>query len=824
MNTLKYAPIAFLIFYLGYCEGGFMKDPSVDEIIRGVYAKVPSETEQVVPTGLTMDQHVQRITMEFKGSDGIRKPKLEHLIAGSIDEIQLSGRMDFHGLWGRCMMKPNSAEGTSVEIERHKTSYDRLGHLRSRLYQLCLNADKLSIMDHAQLWSRREWEELGDNFLASEQMVKLAIDFHTLSTIWKGYQFLWTMITQLAICSTSHRFELLSEPQIRDAAGGDEILVGTMTEFSNTVHSKRTEFDREEEFYDWLGRTVPEPYRMSHLSRFPVPNDWIRSCKRENDVITELVTICQEIGPIMSKKGPEFWKKLELVTERENLKPLLMAYQELCEFFRNGFPFDRLFEYHKLISRISREIKRFGDEVTQMTLQAHLDGMIHAQDTVAIDKVQSVNTYKGLTAKDVSNRVLRDKVNLVMNYAEELHQQPNLRPGSGEIHTNLRATEWQLREIAHLLCEVMSLDYYIEFDEVAQQVDYDVSRTNLPKVIKQKTRQFAKFIQEGLEVETDTRIENTPKQPRLRETFMEWDTDLSEALMDVKIAEPISGETLTEALRNIKSKYNLDEIMNRKSATPSTRQRKINEYNASLIHILAEFQLQDIPTKIFPLQDTPTIWEVMVKATEREFSTMLAANAEILISCLRQSQKFIQDLPVLDRIFYFTSQVKSSRRSTIIKKVQSSLKEYLNPKMSKEIEESQKFKPMTTNEINMLEKILELIRLNSKHSHYAVWKQNILPKFLDLPTNLVMILGDMFSDCSRKYLSGKKDFRDHLLGKSWEDAAFYKQIQHRFLSKKAKEELDRVLEALTEASIRKAQEEFMISKYPGQLGVLLASE
>ncbi|POW06855.1 hypothetical protein PSTT_08679 [Puccinia striiformis] len=80
MNTLKYAPIAFLIFYLGYCEGGFMKDPSVDEIIRGVYAKVPSETEQVVPTGLTMDQHVQRITMEFKGSDGIRKPKLEHLI------------------------------------------------------------------------------------------------------------------------------------------------------------------------------------------------------------------------------------------------------------------------------------------------------------------------------------------------------------------------------------------------------------------------------------------------------------------------------------------------------------------------------------------------------------------------------------------------------------------------------------------------------------------------------------------------------------------------------------------------------------------------
>lgn len=133
-----------------------------------------------------------------------------------------------------------------------------------------------------------------------------------------------------------------------------------------------------------------------------------------------------------------------MLAAKENLKPLVEAYEQLCEFFRNGFPYDRLFDYYNLVSKISNQLKIFGDHEEKVLL-----GLARVQTRdMSISMAQAQSKKKGgqLMASELPMKVLQDKANLVMNYAEELHQARSLGPVI-EFYPNVRAEKEQIARI-----------------------------------------------------------------------------------------------------------------------------------------------------------------------------------------------------------------------------------------------------------------------------------------------------------------------------------------------------------------------------------------
>ncbi|KAA1138685.1 hypothetical protein PGTUg99_034564 [Puccinia graminis f. sp. tritici] len=83
-----------------------------------------------------------------------------------------------------------------------------------------------------------------------------------------------------------------------------------------------------------------------------------------------------------------------------------------------------------------------------------------------------------------------------------------------------------------------------------------------------------------------------------------------------------------------------------------------------------------------------------------------------------------------------------------------------------------------------------------------------------LPTYMVNTLGDMFSDCSRDFLSTGKKYHEELLqeGSFIESKLVFKEIRQDWLSEKAKEEIKWILESYTDEHIQSLQHKFMDKK------------
>ncbi|KAA1108358.1 hypothetical protein PGT21_009547 [Puccinia graminis f. sp. tritici] len=343
----------------------------------------------------------------------------------------------------------------------------------------------------------------------------------------------------------------------------------------------------------------------------------------------------------------------------------------------------------------------------------------------------------------------------------------------------------------------MSLDYIITAEQVAFHIGFEVSRTNLPVVIKQKTCHFAKFLQDGLEEVINFRyLSNGPTKSR--STFREWDTELCEALRQVQVTKAVDTDEIRKEIKVANLAFDL---LQDSSFKDEDQQIVKNQYNSSVKEKLASFQLKNRPTKIIPLHHIPSIWKAVKNTTEREFATMYAGNAEILIRCLRFTQRVVKNLAVFDKIYYAMKVSKISERSLLVEEVKN------------KFEKSKRFELMSSKEIKKLENLLNLIGNNSDNIDYHGWKKRIFQRMSYLPTELVIILGDMFDDCFRTAILEREDDSTGLktLLLNLKNSEFCDILRQDLLSDELKKEVDGMWEHSADKYIRKKQEEFIIS-------------
>ncbi|EFP93891.2 uncharacterized protein PGTG_19904 [Puccinia graminis f. sp. tritici CRL 75-36-700-3] len=593
----------------------------------------------------------------------------------------------------------------------------------NQLHDWFMNVQEVETTYQNSDWAKKTQNALG--FIKDTQTsVELALDFESLKLKWKGYRILCSMVTQMAIYQTVDRFPKLTPKRKKDLFDGRGRILGMLEAFSSIVLQNR-QFNREEDFYREVQKVIPKPYQLE-LDYFPVCAYWVQSCERDYNVVTELIKICQKTAPLMISNDVIFWEQLKMVAAKENLKPLVEAYEQLCEFFRNGFPYDRLFEYYKLVSRISNQLKIFGDHEEKVLLGL---ARVQTRDSNSMAQAQSKKKGGQLTASELPMKVLQDKANLVMNYAEELLQARSLGPVI-EFYPHVRAEKEQIERIALLLSDIVSLDYVIKLSHLVHQLGYDLYRTDLPVVIKHKVTHFAEFLHE--EITEITAPMMTPKEPvPERETVREWDSNLSTTLQKhMSLNKPLDVQLRAAS-------EHLDSL---KDANVGKEER-VHRYSLSVLKAIRDYEHSHIlPTTTLRLHESPTTWQAILRTTERELATIDKRNAAILIDSLSRTQRVIRNIPVFDRIYYILNTIRGSKRTYILQKVNSRLKEFQKTNNGHEFH--------TLN--NILKKITD--NANSREILNDVWRRSFLPDLQVLPTELAMILGDMFDDYSRAIL------------------------------------------------------------------------
>ncbi|WAQ84952.1 hypothetical protein PtA15_5A525 [Puccinia triticina] len=540
------------------------------------------------------------------------------------------------------------------------------------------------------------------------------------------YRISSTMVAQMAIYQSIGNLPPLTAADLESIPHEDSSLLEIMQAFDRLV-SRNHRFESAENFNREVAKVIPIPYHLQ-LDFFPVCDHWVRSSgEREYHVVSQLIEVCQEMAPSMAAHGPLFWQQLERLAVLEDLMPLYEAYQQLCDFFQKGVPFDRLFEYYKLVSKISSSLKSFGD----------FHGNTHS--SISMPRSQATNKDGMVLTEqfEFETPVLKHKANLLMNYAEELHQARSLGL-TPEFHPNIRAEKEQIERI-----DILSANDGIKLSDVVDQLGSDVFRTSLPGVIKHKLSQFAQFIKDEMQ-ELTASTNPASKSAKMREILKEWDPHLSAALKEgVKI-----NESLPEQLIYAVKRFKLSQ--------KPTYEEKLEEYNRLVRLAIIKCENYHIyPSTIFRLHETPIVWQAMLRTTEREFATVDKLNAEILIERLSRTQRIVTNIPLFDRIYYALDEVNASERNTILQSVEERIKKWKTP--------TEEFKrAMKSEEYETLTRIFTQIRRSWKtKARYEDWRRKLNPTLPSFPSDLVKIIADMFGDSSRQFLMKKLDSRWH---------------------------------------------------------------
>jgi hypothetical protein len=323
---------------------------------------------------------------------------------------------------------------------------------------------------------------------------------------------------------------------------------------------------------------------------------------------------------------------------------------------------------------------------------------------------------------------------------------------------------------ALLLSDIVSLDYVIKPSHLVHQLGYDLYRTNLPVVIKHKVSQFTEFLYE--EIRKITAPMMTPNEPaQERETITEWDSNLSATLQkDMSLNKPLDVQ-LRAASKHLDS---LKE-------SNVGKEERVRRYNLSVLKAIRDYEHSHIfPTTTLRLHESPTTWQAILRTTERELATIDKRNAEILIDSLSRTQRVVRNIPVFDRICkssvsymltnslpdqkikkniinptlmhimfvilafypkdYILNTIKGSKRTHILQKVKSRLNEL------KKSNNDHEFQPLN----DILKRMTDNSNLREIPSEH--WRRSFLPDVQTLPTELAMMLGDMFDDYSRPIL------------------------------------------------------------------------
>ncbi|KAA1083430.1 hypothetical protein PGTUg99_033157 [Puccinia graminis f. sp. tritici] len=266
-----------MILFHYCCFGGFMKDPSVQEIVNGFYGKValyiPPEKQWHVPHGLPMEQHIKRITRQFKASGTHGHQILECVLSISMEEIRLGGKLEWKGLWEKYMLPSSSSKMTW----RKKIPLDSHHQLLNSLYVWCEKNEDSMIMRGGYL--PMEKIKVLSNLELNKETVEVAINFHTLSMVWKAYNFLWTMVTQMAIYQTSTQFPKLTPIEINEIlqhAVEEKLVIKMVKTFCEGFDPTSNKFNQEKEFYNFIRKVFPKPYQVRRYG-LPVLDSWVKA-------------------------------------------------------------------------------------------------------------------------------------------------------------------------------------------------------------------------------------------------------------------------------------------------------------------------------------------------------------------------------------------------------------------------------------------------------------------------------------------------------------------------------------------------------------------
>ncbi|POW06835.1 hypothetical protein PSTT_08683, partial [Puccinia striiformis] len=594
-----------------------------------------------------MKDHVSRLTGAFRATES--GDAISNVILASMIDLKLSGRIDVPETWRKYMMSIRSSD---VNPGAPSDSLKN-GQLLSSLYNWCTNVGEFELHYQDSHWVRARIAEFG-NVQPTRDVVRLAIRFHSLYVAWRGYRILTSMVSQMAIYQTVARITPLSLKTVASTSRGDRKLFEMIETFDDRLVSDNRQYYDKEEFHREINKIVPTPYQVD-ADYFPTCNHWVQFCARDHQVVTELITVAQEMAPFMTAHGSTFWEQLEIVAAEENLQPLMEAYRQLCEYFHKGVPFDELFEYYTLVSKISQEIKRFGDHIELEALRAQSAALHPLQtiDSISKAQVQSIKDQDESQLDEIAVFLLRGKANLVMNYAEEFLQEKRLGPVDKFIPHD-RARRKQIEHIAFLLSDVMSTDYIIDIERVVHQIGFDVYHSSLPTVIKHKVSQFTNFLQEEIKERTATKAEKSHKGSKpARETLIEWDDDLSAALATCQSTQSRKerfqdGFTRPRALTHEKciEQFNLSVKM------------ALDDYENS--HIQPTFDSHSMKTRRFgrPSEDDK----------ERTWSDP-SIECRYFDQNLSRIQRIVKNIPVFDRIYYTLERVKFNDRKWILRNV-----------------------------------------------------------------------------------------------------------------------------------------------------------
>ncbi|PLW40671.1 hypothetical protein PCASD_08353 [Puccinia coronata f. sp. avenae] len=198
-----------------------------------------------------------------------------------------------------------------------------------------------------------------------------------------------------------------------------------------------------------------------NLTHFENMVDGVKLCSQEYFVVKELVSLCRKKAPLMKLNNPTFWKDLQKIADEEQLQPVMEAYQDLCNYFKDGTPLGMTFDYYQIISRITLTLKKFKLDGTK---KLNNTPVVPLPDPSGKNKESQSWLFATRTESEIESNFLIHKVNLFMNYASENDQFKKTRKRDSFQH-NPRATKSQITEIATQLCIIFSHHADMEIED-----------------------------------------------------------------------------------------------------------------------------------------------------------------------------------------------------------------------------------------------------------------------------------------------------------------------------------------------------------------------
>ncbi|KAA1069122.1 hypothetical protein PGT21_011928 [Puccinia graminis f. sp. tritici] len=575
-----------------------------------------------------------------------------------------------------------------VNAARPSSNSDKeIINLRNKFYDWLMEKGTLELNVKRDSWLKRKAAELAD-LKPTPATVELAVNLQALSMLWKGYQISFSIAFQIGLLqffpvTLGDNLGIMMQALAEDEPTNFKVIEA----FYNCMLTKKEEIYGYSSFQKAIKTILPKPYQVA-MSNFPSLTDLIQIAARQYFMIliAELAEVCQDIGPSIIAHRDNFWEQLEIVSIRDNFQPLIKAYHKFCQYFKDGAPFDKAFEYYELVTSITNDLIQMEGAEAKRIRSAHVDKLVVVQASTSQTKGSNPEESEERLVNEEVERAMRHKFNLAMNYVEELHQ--GLRSGTvrDKFHPTTRADEEQIHEIATLFRDLMTPQHIKDLQEVDYKINLEVSKTNLPEVVKSKVNALTSILH--------TRIRN------------------SKATQSTYSSGESSGELWGKALAEAFSSQLQD-------------------------HSLATSDDQQLLSNRPSLQNNPVIWRGIKSTIEREFTTISSANADILLDCLRRVQTFFMTQEISQRIYSVLKGTNDSEKNHLLQWAQNKLnglQEY--PRL------------ITSYELDKLRNVfMNLIKPDSREHSSAEWEQKLCLMVSELSSSdLAMMMVEIVGD------------------------------------------------------------------------------